>query len=769
MGKQKLMDQMDIDCVLVVPDTPTRLPAKNAEYSSGVHKEIDASLPSLSGQGNVSTEQQKTQLNNATGIRRLFIHPPRRHASNNSECHANSSTSGTRHPSSSSRIDNLFARKDTSFSNSEGKDSGCLQLIKKDSTDSNPGYSCKDSLHLMEKSMPAQVLSGSSQGEGFSKREVSSNGFSNLQSMRSSSETIKVDKEQFDDGYKAGFNMINGVRKEFVHDTQHNDNKDVCASVITLPRVTRQKRLVRNGCISPHNIAKAKKPVGRDHNDLLTVKQNYCSSVSSSSNSESQINVKDLVSEGHASNTMKGKGIMAHPFTSTGLNGKNGHTSFRNVIDVDEEVSEIAAANQDAFRSIEESGGWRSTRNCYQISLSDEDPHLSLGNDINACSETKHNQHKLLRRENGTNAQSHDHYPNCEDLSSHRYPSARNSSQVARPLGQQLSHIDVHHPVIITPLGKRQKQGSTSINNAECSTSAFNDADIIFRDSYRDPNNNSRENTNQNCSRRDNLEPIIDIDDLSPQATNDGSKGVACCRSDEDARARQVEADEALALELQEQLFNETPVFGVDNEVDQHVARALQQEDFHLSFSGDTHHRSRSFANTRHSQYQSSVNASRGAPRASNSNRLARWRSRFPGQPRTLLPSTGRNSIFPSYMDVETRMEVLETLEAFSNMGVHGDFLQTQRDFNENDYEMLLALDENNHQHAGASMHQINGLPESTVQNENLEEACSICLENPTMGDTIRHLPCLHKFHKDCIDPWLQRRSSCPVCKSSIA
>nr|GMD85504.1 E3 ubiquitin-protein ligase RLIM isoform X2 [Ipomoea batatas] len=329
---------------------------------------------------------------------------------------------------------------------------------------------------------------------------------------------------------------------------------------------------------------------------------------------------------------------------------------------------------------------------------------------------------------------------------------------------------------MITPLGKRQKQGSTSINNAECSTSAFNDTDIIFRDSYRDPNNNSRENTNQNCSRSDNLESIIHIDD-SPQATNDGSKGVACCRSDEDARARQVEADEALALELQEQLFNETPVFGVDNEVvslfplfllsihQVHVGNGLW---LNWSKPPPSPLRSRSFANTRHSQYQSSVNASRRAPRASNSNRLARWRSRFPGQPRTLLSSTGRNSIFPSNMDVETRMEVLETLEAFSNMGVYGDFLQTQRDFNENDYEMLLALDENNHQHAGASMHQINGLPETTVQNENLEEACSICLENPTMGDTIRHLPCLHKFHKDCIDPWLQRRSSCPVCKSSI-
>lgn len=206
----------------------------------------------------------------------------------------------------------------------------------------------------------------------------------------------------------------------------------------------------------------------------------------------------------------------------------------RNIIDIDDEVNETTGTSQDSLRSFEEPGGWRSTRN--------------------------RSQNRLLRRGNKNNSQNLDHYPMSEDLSSSRHAFAQPSSHMAVPLGQQSGHVDVHHSVV-NSLGKRQKHGSTSSNHGECSTSAYNDSDIMFIGPSKDVRSN-RSDLNQNHHRRDNLVPTIEIDGSSPQARNHGSQGLAC-QSDEDAKAKQLEADEMLARELQEQLYNEMPVFGV--------------------------------------------------------------------------------------------------------------------------------------------------------------------------------------------------------------
>lgn len=48
------------------------------------------------------------------------------------------------------------------------------------------------------------------------------------------------------------------------------------------------------------------------------------------------------------------------------------------------------------------------------------------------------------------------------------------------------------------------------------------------------------------------------------------------------------------------------------------------------------------------------------------------------------------------------------------------------------------------------------------------ERKCMVCLEEFKAGDNLRILPCLHRYHRDCIDPWLARSRHCPVCKHDV-
>jgi hypothetical protein len=67
--------------------------------------------------------------------------------------------------------------------------------------------------------------------------------------------------------------------------------------------------------------------------------------------------------------------------------------------------------------------------------------------------------------------------------------------------------------------------------------------------------------------------------------------------------------------------------------------------------------------------------------------------------------------------------------------------------------------------------YKINELPTrsfkvtSTYDESDIQKSCRVCMEDFKNDDLLRTLPCLHFFHKVCIDKWLSQSTTCPICK----
>ncbi|XP_065060230.1 E3 ubiquitin-protein ligase RNF126-like [Rhopilema esculentum] len=70
-----------------------------------------------------------------------------------------------------------------------------------------------------------------------------------------------------------------------------------------------------------------------------------------------------------------------------------------------------------------------------------------------------------------------------------------------------------------------------------------------------------------------------------------------------------------------------------------------------------------------------------------------------------------------------------------------------------------------------ADKENIDKLPKIQISQEDVDNEleCAVCKDSFVLHEQVLKLSCNHKFHSDCVKPWLQLHDSCPVCRCSLS
>lgn len=96
-------------------------------------------------------------------------------------------------------------------------------------------------------------------------------------------------------------------------------------------------------------------------------------------------------------------------------------------------------------------------------------------------------------------------------------------------------------------------------------------------------------------------------------------------------------------------------------------------------------------------------------------------------------------------------------------------------EYNYTEYEMFFGqFADNENASMGrppASKAAVKNLLSVVVSQDDVEKnnaLCAVCKDEINVGEMAKQLPCVHRYHGDCIVPWLGIRNTCPVCRFEL-
>ena len=138
------------------------------------------------------------------------------------------------------------------------------------------------------------------------------------------------------------------------------------------------------------------------------------------------------------------------------------------------------------------------------------------------------------------------------------------------------------------------------------------------------------------------------------------------------------------------------------------------------------------------------------------------------------------NEIILSFENYNGNINIFDTIELMLDDLKNNTNIFNIENLDENNVQFNIELeifqhtneddDEFNYFNNCKEINETIGKSEKIKKNDTIiNENCLICMEKYKIQEFKRLLPnCKHCFHKKCIDKWLKKNASCPVCRDKI-